>query len=72
MSFAKPDKKSDTIDDSNRLLCTHPGCGKIWTVNIERPYCSFHQWGERKAPPKKFEPKQKTAAQWYDDKDEDF
>jgi hypothetical protein len=55
-------------DEYNRLLCTVPGCGKIWTVKIDKPMCSFHQW---KKEPKKsvadvLKPKE---PQWYD-KDE--
>ena len=32
-------------DGYARLLCTEPGCGQRWSVNIDRPYCSFHAWG---------------------------
>lgn len=28
-----------------RLLCTEPGCGRKWTVQVDSPKCSFHQWG---------------------------
>ena len=54
-------------DEYNRLLCSVPGCGKIWTVKIDKPMCSFHQWSK--------EPKKSTNVadvlkpkepQWYD------
>jgi hypothetical protein len=45
MSFIKPDSKNEQFDDYKTLLCTVPGCGRKWTVKIESPQCSFHQWG---------------------------
>ena len=42
-------------DEYARLLCSVPGCGKRWTVQIDRPMCSFHQWGPQKDQPKKVE-----------------
>ena len=55
-------------DEYSRLLCSVPGCGKIWTVKIDKPMCSFHQWNKE---PKKSTHvadvlKPKTASQWYD------
>ena len=32
-------------NDVQRLMCTTPGCKKRWSVKIEAPKCSFHQWG---------------------------
>jgi hypothetical protein len=29
-----------------KLLCSIPGCGALWTVRIEQPMCSRHQWGD--------------------------
>lgn len=52
MSFAKPTQKTETIDEVQRLLCTVPGCGKPWSVKIDKPMCSYHQW---KKEPKKTE-----------------
>ncbi len=43
-NFKKTSQES-TIDEGRYLLCTQPGCGKPWSINIERPLCSFHQWG---------------------------
>ena len=51
------DKPTDD-DEYARLLCSVLGCEKIWTVKIDKPMCSFHQWG--KAEPKKGLPTLKT------------
>lgn len=32
-------------DGYARLLCTEPGCGRRWTVQFDKPQCSFHAWG---------------------------
>ena len=55
-------------EEYNRLLCSIPGCGKIWTVKIDKPMCSFHQWQkpEKKNISDVLKPKE---PQWYD-KDE--
>lgn len=47
-------------DEYARLLCSVLGCGKIWTVKIDKPMCSFHQWGPQKDQPKKGLPTPKT------------
>lgn len=69
MTFAKPDKKSDFVDDDRKLYCCVSGCTNLWTVQIERPMCSFHQWHSGAVKPKigKLpELKAKTVSQWYD------
>jgi hypothetical protein len=38
-------RPKETPDDSVRLLCTVPGCGALWSVLLDKPMCSFHQWG---------------------------
>jgi hypothetical protein len=49
MSFAKPKTNDNFADDEyKRLLCSTPGCGLPWSVQIDRPMCSFHQWGTTK------------------------
>ena len=58
MSFAKPTQKSETVDEYQRLLCSVPGCGKLWSVKIDRPMCSFHQWNK--------EPKKEATQSWYE------
>ena len=45
MSFIKPDSKNEQVDDYKSLLCAVPGCRRFWSVKIEKPMCSFHQWG---------------------------
>ena len=77
MSFAKPiSQKSFDQDESARLMCSVPGCGKPWSIKIDAPMCSYHQW-QKTAPREKthistiLPAKPKTVKQWYDDK-EDF
>jgi hypothetical protein len=46
MSFAKPKAVQGAgLDDYQKLQCTHPGCGARWSVMIDKPKCSRHQWG---------------------------
>jgi len=50
MSFKKQlIQKEELETDITPLLCSEPSCSKIWTVRMEgsRPYCSFHQWGDK-------------------------
>lgn len=35
-------------DGGEKLLCTEPGCGRRWTVKVDKPLCSFHAWGPRR------------------------
>ena len=44
--------EQNQIDDNKRLLCTVPGCGRLWSVQLEgaAPKCSFHQWGKVETP----------------------
>ena len=48
MSFIKAEKKNDGIDTMRELMCSVPGCQNRWSVKIDRPMCSFHQWGPKK------------------------
>ncbi len=49
MSFVRADKKNTQSEDQGpRLNCSYPGCNERWSVQIDKPMCSFHQWGERK------------------------
>ena len=41
-------KKEEPIDDDRKLLCTEPGCGQRWTIDLGRPLCSYHQWKDDK------------------------
>ena len=46
MSGFKRAKKDDQHDDDHvKLLCTEPGCGRLWLVHAGKPQCSFHAWG---------------------------
>jgi len=44
MTFKKADVPQE-MDDYKRLMCSYPNCQNRWTVSIESPKCSFHQWG---------------------------
>ena len=33
-------------DEIQKLMCTADGCTNRWSVKIDRPMCSKHQWGE--------------------------
>jgi len=44
--------KFNEIEDSSHnksddLLCRAPGCKNLWSVNMGKPMCSFHQWGPK-------------------------
>lgn len=41
-------KKDEPIDDDRKLLCTVSGCQNLWSVDIDRKRCSYHQWIDRK------------------------
>ena len=64
MSFIKPEKKSDERDPTAELMCSVPGCPNRWTVKIDRPLCSGHQWG--KFPKDLSEQLKPKEPQWYD------
>ena len=55
-------------------LCSVPGCTNWWSVKIDKPKCSFHQWHSDAKPRAAKLPdlKVKTVAQWYDEKDKDI
>jgi hypothetical protein len=51
MTFAKPTPKQESnFDEMQRLMCSTPGCQNRWTVMIDRPMCSYHQWGTTAKP----------------------
>jgi len=46
MTFARPKAAHGAgFDEEKKLMCTHPGCGARWSVMVDRPKCSRHQWG---------------------------
>ncbi len=44
--FKRAEQQASPGDGYKRLLCTEPGCGRKWSVQIDAPRCSFHQWGQ--------------------------
>lgn len=68
MTFAKP-TKYETPDDRNPSLCSVPSCTNLWSVKIDSPKCSHHQWNSVNKPKAKALPqlKAKTVTQWYDE-----
>jgi len=70
MTFAKPNRY-EIPEEQNTSLCSVPGCTNLWSVKIDSPKCSFHQWNTGSKPKAKPLPelKEKTVAQWYDEKD---
>lgn len=45
MTFTKANNKIEKpSDEYARLLCSS-GCGQPWSVLIDKPKCSRHQWG---------------------------
>ena len=57
-NFKNNVSKSTDDDEYARLFCSVLGCGKRWSIKIDKPMCSFHQWGPKKDQPKKVEFKQ--------------
>lgn len=39
---AEPDPENEL----RALRCSFPGCQLKWSVKIDRPMCSYHQWGK--------------------------
>jgi len=33
-------------DEYAKLLCSVPNCGRLWSVRVDKPMCSKHQWGD--------------------------
>lgn len=51
MSFTKPTpKQENSFDEMQRLMCSVPSCQNRWSVKIDKPMCSFHQWGTTAKP----------------------
>ena len=56
-------------EDTKHLLCTSPSCGQRWSIDIERPLCSFHKWGSN---PTRTEPRDVTQADMDNIKDKRY
>lgn len=46
-NFKSNVKTQNEQDDYQRLICTEPGCSRPWSVMVDRPKCSKHQWKVR-------------------------
>ena len=44
--YKRAEQPGEQADPYVRLLCTEPGCGRRWTVQLDKPQCSFHAWGQ--------------------------
>ena len=55
-NFKNNDNSNDD-DEYKALMCSFLGCKNRWSVKIDAPMCSFHQWGA---------PKEKKQSMWYD------
>jgi hypothetical protein len=42
--------QTSDFDEVQRLMCSVPGCQNRWSVKIDKPMCSFHQWGTTAKP----------------------
>ena len=72
MTFAKANKTEKFDDEFARLLCSVPGCGQRWSVKIDKPMCSFHQWGKTETKKSLPIPKNPPVKHWNDDSEEAF
>ena len=63
-SFNNEEKNVD--DEYQRLMCSVPGCPRRWSVRIEAPMCSQHQWGEKKVKRDVASLLRPKHDQWYD------
>lgn len=58
--FKRVERSSPMDDGYKRLLCTEPGCGDRWVVQVDAPKCSRHQWTQ---PPVSFDSLASRSAQ---------
>ena len=62
----KNDEKNDD-DEYKALMCSVHGCPNRWSVKIDAPMCSFHQWGSSPVKQKAMLPDlPPKTEQWYD------
>ena len=61
------------MDELEKLMCSVPGCNKRWSVKIDAPKCSDHQWSDKKPATKRdigtLMPSTKPVKHWMDDGD---
>jgi hypothetical protein len=72
-NFRNNTQQDSGFDEMQRLMCSTPGCQNRWTVMIDRPMCSYHQWGTTAKPSSDMRQvlKTKPVPHW-NDKDEIF
>ena len=53
-------KRDDSFDDIQRLMCSVHGCQSRWSVHMEgeKPKCSKHQWQKNDIKP--------ASKSWHD------
>jgi hypothetical protein len=53
LSNFKNVKQESEFDETQRLMCSVPGCGKRWSIHLDgdKPKCSDHQWKPSFVPP---------------------
>jgi hypothetical protein len=49
-NFRNNQQQESGFDEMQKLMCSTPGCQSRWTVMIDRPKCSYHQWGTTAKP----------------------
>jgi hypothetical protein len=49
-NFKNSTQQESGFDEMQRLMCSVSGCQNRWSVKIDRPMCSFHQWGTSAKP----------------------
>ena len=72
-NFKNNAPQESNFDEMQRLMCSAPGCQKRWSIMIDKPMCSYHQWGTTAKPSSDIRQVLKTTpvAHW-NDKDEVF
>jgi len=71
-NFKKNASQDSGFDEMQRLMCSVPGCPNRWTVQIDRPMCSFHQWGTSAKPKTQIHKVLKTPpVQHWNEKNDD-
>jgi hypothetical protein len=72
-NFRNNTQQDSGFDEMQKLMCSVSGCQNRWTVMIDRPMCSYHQWGTTAKPSSDMRQVLKTApVPHWNDKDEIF
>jgi len=72
-NFKNNASQDSGFDEMQRLMCSVPSCLNRWTVQIDRPMCSFHQWGTSAKPKTQIHKVLKTppVQHWSEKKDDE-